>query len=363
MGSSDTYPAHNQVAIEHRVVVPADVSMSALLGPADSILRAIELGFAGLRIHVRGNSISLRGPGGDVALAGRLIDELIEVVASGTALTEDIVARSIAMLSAATKQRPAEVLTFDILSSKGKSIRPKTVGQKRYVDMIESNTITFGIGPAGTGKTYLAVAKAVQALQVRAVSRIVLTRPAVEAGENLGFLPGSLTDKIDPYVRPLYDALRDMMEPDAITKLVDSGTIEVAPLAYMRGRTLNNAFIILDEAQNTTKEQMKMFLTRLGTNSKMVITGDITQVDLPGGKVSGLRTVQDVLTGVDDIEFCYLNSQDVVRHSLVGHIIDAYERWDIAPNVAPPRTQTRIAAAAKARGTDYVENQQKGSQK
>lgn len=340
MTSSNTGSPTQGKTVEHKVVVPAAVSMSMLLGPADTVLRAIELGFASLDIHVRGNSISLRGPGGDVALAGRLMDELIEVVESGTPLTPDIVTRSISMLTAATKSRPAKVLTFDILSSRGKHIRPKTLGQKNYVDAIETNTITFGIGPAGTGKTYLAVAKAVQALQSRSVSRIVLTRPAVEAGENLGFLPGSLTDKIDPYLRPLYDSLRDMLEPDVTARLMESGTIEVAPLAYMRGRTLNNAFVILDEAQNTTKEQMKMFLTRLGTQSKMVVTGDVTQVDLPGGKVSGLRTIEDVLTGVDDIEFCHLTSHDVVRHTLVARIIDAYERWDISPRL-PHGSHTR----------------------
>lgn len=357
MTSNNIRTSSNHVDVEHRVVVPADVSMSMLLGPADAVLRAIELGFAKLRIHVRGNSMTLAGPGGDVALASRLIDELIEVVQSGVPLTPEIVTRSINMLTAATQLRPSQVLTFDILSSKGKSIRPKTLGQKNYVDAIETNTITFGIGPAGTGKTYLAVAKAVQALQAKRVKRIVLTRPAVEAGENLGFLPGSLTDKIDPYLRPLYDSLKDMLEPEVTVKLTEAGTIEVAPLAYMRGRTLNNAFIILDEAQNTTKEQMKMFLTRLGTDSKMVITGDVTQIDLPGGKVSGLRIVEDVLTGVDDIEFCHLTSQDVVRHSLVGRIIDAYERWDVTPEYRGSRRTPVSTPAAMMR----AENLQEGS--
>jgi phosphate starvation-inducible PhoH-like protein len=223
--------------------------------------------------------------------------------------------------------RPTDVLSQSILSSRGKSIRPKTVGQKLYVDEIDQNTIVFGVGPAGTGKTYLAMAKAVQALQRKEVSRIILTRPAVEAGERLGFLPGTLNDKIDPYLRPLFDALHEMLDPESVPKLLASGTIEVAPLAYMRGRTLNDSFIILDEAQNTTPEQMKMFLTRLGFNSRMVITGDITQIDLPNG-TSGLRTALEVLTDVDDMSVSYLTSDDVVRHSLVARIIDAYSKFE-----------------------------------
>ena len=223
---------------------------------------------------------------------------------------------------------PSQLLTANILSSRGKAIRAKTLNQKRYVDAIDANTIVFGIGPAGTGKTYLAVAKAVQALQSKAVNRIILTRPAVEAGERLGFLPGTLSEKIDPYLRPLYDALHDMIDPDRIPQLMTSGTIEVAPLAYMRGRTLNDAFIILDEAQNTTPEQMKMFLTRLGFGSTIVVTGDVTQVDLPGGTKSGLRVVRDILDGIDDVSFCELTSRDVVRHKLVSQIVDAYGRYE-----------------------------------
>jgi phosphate starvation-inducible PhoH-like protein len=237
------------------------------------------------------------------------------------------------MLTAGTEERPADVLTLDILSRRGRTIRPKTVNQKRYVDAIDQHTIVFGIGPAGTGKTYLAVAKAVQALQAKQVSRIILTRPAVEAGERLGFLPGTLIDKIDPYLRPLYDALHDMLDPDSIPRLMQAGTIEIAPLAYMRGRTLNDAFIILDEAQNTTAEQMKMFLTRLGFGSKIVVTGDVTQVDLPGG-ISGLRVIRDILGEVEDVHFSTLTSVDVVRHKLVGEIVDAYERYD-AQNPKP----------------------------
>lgn len=314
--------------------------MSALLGPGDNVLRAIEQGFIRVDIHVRGNEIALTGPVGDVGLCAQLIEELIGVARSGTALSPEVVTRSIDMLTQASVSRPAEVLTMNIVSNRGRSIRPKTVAQKAYVDTIDSTTVTFGIGPAGTGKTYLAMAKAVQALQAKQVSRIVLTRPAVEAGENLGYLPGSLSDKIDPYLRPLYDALHDMMDPEAVPRLIAAGTIEVAPLAYMRGRTLNDAFIILDEAQNTSTEQMKMFLTRLGFSSKMVITGDVTQVDLPRGTASGLAVVEDILTGVDDVEFCRLTSADVVRHRLVGEIIDAYGRWDVqtsATNIRHPR--------------------------
>ncbi|MDO8145343.1 MULTISPECIES: PhoH family protein [unclassified Isoptericola] len=319
---------HPRHATEHRVVVPPHVPMVALLGSGDSVLRAIEDGFPGVDVHARGNEISVHGPAGDVALVARLLDELVEVVEAGTPLTPEVVSRSVSMLTSAAAQRPAEVLTHDILSGRGRTIRPKTVGQKRYVEAIAANTITFGIGPAGTGKTYLAMAKAVQALQAKQVNRIILTRPAVEAGEKLGYLPGSLSDKIDPYLRPLYDALHDMVDPDSIPRLVESGTIEVAPLAYMRGRSLNDSFIILDEAQNTSAEQMKMFLTRLGFGSTMVITGDATQVDLPGGTTSGLRVVEDILTGVDDVEFCRLSSTDVVRHRLVSDIVDAYARWD-----------------------------------
>ena len=314
--------------VEHRITVPAAISMVELLGLRDEVLKAVESGFPTVDVHVRGNEVRLAGPVGDVALVSRLVDELVETAAAGTALSPEVVTRSIAMLRDSANVRPADVLTFNILSVRGTTIRPKTAGQKDYVDAIDRNSITFGIGPAGTGKTYLAMAKAVQALQARRVNRIVLTRPAVEAGERLGFLPGTLAEKIDPYLRPLYDALHDMVEPDSIPRLLDAGTIEVAPLAYMRGRTLNDAFVILDEAQNTSSEQMKMFLTRLGFGSKVVVTGDVTQVDLPSGTTSGLRVVEGILTGVDDIAFCRLNSSDVVRHRLVGDIIDAYARWD-----------------------------------
>jgi phosphate starvation-inducible PhoH-like protein len=239
------------------------------------------------------------------------------------------------MLSHEPAESPAEVLSLNIVSNRGRTIRPKTANQKRYVDAIEDNTITFGIGPAGTGKTYLAMAKAVAALQAKKVNRIVLTRPAVEAGESLGFLPGTLSEKIDPYLRPLFDALHDMIDVDSIPRLIQTGVIEVAPLAYMRGRTLNDSFIILDEAQNTTPEQMKMFLTRLGFGSKMVVTGDVTQVDLPNGAKSGLRVISDILQDIDDIAFLELTAEDVVRHRLIGDIVKAYEKFDAAK--AAPR--------------------------
>jgi len=272
------------------------------------------------------NEVTLNGSAEDIGLIDTLIAEMLAMLRTGQALTGESVERSIAMMRSGTK--PTEVLTANILSNRGRTIRPKTLNQKRYVDAIDHNTVVFGIGPAGTGKTYLAVAKAVQALQAKQINRIVLTRPAVEAGERLGFLPGTLSEKIDPYLRPLYDALHDMIDPDSIPRLITSGTIEIAPLAYMRGRTLNDAFVILDEAQNTSAEQMKMFLTRLGFGSTMVVTGDITQVDLPGGTQSGLRVVSEILEGIDDVAFCRLTSHDVVRHKLVGRIVDAYERYD-----------------------------------
>ena len=317
--------------VEHRIIVPAHLPVVALLGTGDEALRAVERGFPTVRVHARGDEITLQGPASDVGRVALLLDELLEVAAAGTPLTADVVERSVTMLAAAGAAgagRPAEVLTQNILSSRGRTIRPKTVGQKDYVDAIDRNTITFGIGPAGTGKTYLAMAKAVQALQAKQINRIVLTRPAVEAGERIGYLPGTLSEKIDPYLRPLYDALHDMVDPDSIPRLMEAGTIEVAPLAYMRGRTLNDAFIILDEAQNTSPEQMKMFLTRLGFGSRVVVTGDVTQIDLPGSTPSGLRVVEEILVGVDDVAFCRLTSQDVIRHRLVGEIIDAYAAWD-----------------------------------
>ncbi len=303
------------------------IAMVQLLGPQDRLLRMLEKQHPSVQVMVRGNEITLGGTSSDVAAARRLVEELIEMTRSGHDLAPSDVEHSARILRRDEGPRPSEVLGEAILSTRGRVIRPKTMGQKEYVDAIEQNTIVFGIGPAGTGKTYLAMAKAVQALQRKEVQRIILTRPAVEAGERLGFLPGSLTDKIDPYLRPLYDALNEMMDPEVVPRLMATGTIEVAPLAYMRGRTLNDSFVVLDEAQNTTPEQMKMFLTRLGFGTKMVVTGDITQVDLPQG-ASGLRLVTRVLGDIDDIHFSRLTSDDVVRHSLVGRIVDAYSEYD-----------------------------------
>ncbi|MDQ4031945.1 MAG: PhoH family protein [Actinomycetota bacterium] len=320
-GSATTQPE----PVQSKIVIP-NAAVLSLLGSRDENLRVIE-DLLAADVHVRGNEATLSGAAADVAFAERAFGELLILASRGQQLAPDAVRRTLVMLEQGEAE-PAEVLSLDILSRRGRTIRPKTLNQKRYVDAIDRYTIVFGIGPAGTGKTYLAMAKAVQALQAKQVNRIILTRPAVEAGERLGFLPGTLYEKIDPYLRPLYDALHDMLDPESIPKLMAAGTIEVAPLAYMRGRTLNDAFIILDEAQNTTPEQMKMFLTRLGFGSKVVVTGDVTQVDLPGGQVSGLRIVQHILDGVEDVHFAQLSSVDVVRHRLVTDIVDAYARWD-----------------------------------
>ena len=308
-----------------RIDIPRGVDPVVLFGTSDRVLRALENGFPQVRFTLLGRTLSMIGPEGIVDMAAQLVEELIELARDGHSLDADGVEQAIALLMTAssTDERPQE-----ILRSRGRSIRPQSAGPKAYVEAIERSTVVFGLGPAGTGKTYLAMAQAVSSLLSGQVRRIVLTRPAVEAGENLGFLPGTLTDKIDPYLRPLYDALGDMMDPDALPKLMASGAVEVAPLAYMRGRTLNDSFIILDEAQNTTLAQMKMFLTRLGFNSKVVVTGDASQIDLAGERSSGLLVIEDILSGIDDIEFCHLTSADVVRHRLVGQIIDAYERWD-----------------------------------
>ena len=302
-----------------------EVSPIALFGTEDQLLKTIEAEHPSVSVLVRGNQVSITGTESECFAAKKLIDEAIKLVQAGLNVAPADISRSAQMIQ--QSQSPAQMLSQSILSNRGKSIRPKTANQKNYVDAIDQNTIVFGIGPAGTGKTYLAMAKAVQALQRKEVSRIILTRPAVEAGERLGFLPGTLTDKIDPYLRPLFDALHEMLDPDSVPKLMATGTIEVAPFAYMRGRTLNDSFIILDEAQNTTPEQMKMFLTRLGFNSKMVVTGDVTQIDLPMGN-SGLKVASSILTDVQDLAFCQLDSSDVVRHSLVGRIVDAYAKFE-----------------------------------
>lgn len=310
------------------ITVPNAIPMVAVVGPHDDNLRTIEAAFPSVNITVRGNEITLRGPHTDCAKLENLFNELMVVIRSGNILNVDAVTRAIEMLEHQPVDHPAEVMSLNIVSNRGRTIRPKTANQKRYVDAIEDHTITFGIGPAGTGKTYLAMAMAVAALNVKKINRIILTRPAVEAGEHLGFLPGTLSEKIDPYLRPLFDALHDMIDIDSIPRLMQSGVIEVAPLAYMRGRTLNDAFVILDEAQNTTPEQMKMFLTRLGFGSKMVVTGDVTQIDLPNGQNSGLRVIRDILKDIDDIAFLELTAEDVVRHRLIGDIVKAYDKFD-----------------------------------
>ncbi len=309
-------------ATQVKISVPGNHLMVPLLGERDELLRLIEASFPGVSIHVRGNEIALAGP--DADRVGRLFEELVLVLQQGQALEPAVVRRTVDMVNAS--ELPSQVLTAEVLrASKGRTVRPKTAGQKRYVDAIASNIITFGLGPAGTGKSWLAVAMAVQALQAKTVDRIILTRPAVEAGERLGFLPGDLMAKVDPYLRPLYDALYDMVEPEGAQRLFDRGTVEVAPLAFMRGRTLNASFIILDEAQNTTPEQMKMFLTRIGFGSRVVVTGDTTQADVAGER-SGLAGLEGVLSGIDGLAFVRLTSRDVVRHRIVQDIVDAYEK-------------------------------------
>jgi len=301
----------------------APVALLDLLGSEDSLIRQLEKEIPGLKVQNRGHDFSLEGEQDAIETGQRVVLELVELISQGISPDRNMVTESIKMLAA--NEVPSKVLGAGAIQTPAKTVRAKTMGQKQYLQAIDDHTITFGIGPAGTGKTYLAVAKAVAALYRKQVSRIILTRPAVEAGERLGYLPGTLSEKIDPYLRPLFDALQEMLEPDATAKLMESGVIEVAPLAYMRGRTLNDSFIILDEAQNTTAEQMKMFLTRLGFGSKMVVTGDVTQVDLPTGK-SGLDVATAILADVNDLHIARLSSKDVVRHELVTRIVDAYER-------------------------------------
>jgi phosphate starvation-inducible PhoH-like protein len=313
------------------------IAMVRLLGPHDRFLSTLESKFPKVVVNVRGNIVTLEGVEDEVHKAQQLFTELIDMIANGADLSDSDVVQGESIVRDGGSV--TDVLGEAIVSSRGRTVRPKTAGQKTYVDAIEHNTIVFGIGPAGTGKTYLAMAKAVQALHRKEVNRIILTRPAVEAGEKLGFLPGTLTDKIDPYLRPLYDALNDMVDPELVPKLLATGVVEVAPLAYMRGRTLNDSIIILDEAQNTTPEQMKMFLTRLGFGSKMIVTGDITQVDLPAN-VSGLKLATQILGDMDDVHIATLTSADVVRHTLVAKIVDAYTLHE----------QKAQAATAKRKG-------------
>lgn len=319
------------------IIVPAAISMVALTGPHDSYLDIYERTFPKLLLTFRGNEVFAKGDLEQIDQFELLVKELLVLIRAGQSLTEDAILQAISMVRHVPIDHPQEVLSLNILSNRGKTIRPKTANQKRYVEAISENIITFGVGPAGTGKTYLAMAKAIAALQNKEVNRIILTRPAVEAGEKLGFLPGTLQEKIDPYLRPLFDALHDMIDQESIPRLMQTGIIEIAPLAYMRGRTLNDSFIILDEAQNTSPEQMKMFLTRLGFGSKMVITGDVTQVDLPNGTQSGLKIVGEILEGVSDICFMNLTAEDVVRNRLVGDIVSAYGRWD---SQGPPNFRT-----------------------
>ncbi len=297
--------------------------MVGLLGERDEYLRVVEDAFDAT-VHVRGNEISLDGA--QAQDAAQVIEELVLVLQRGESLGPAVVRRSIEMIR--EDERPSEVLTDRVLTTyRGKPVRPKTAGQKHYLDAIRDHTVTFGVGPAGTGKSWLAVACAVRALQNKEVERILLTRPAVEAGERLGYLPGDLMSKVDPYLRPLYDALHDMVGADGMAKLFERGVVEVAPLAFMRGRTLNDSFIILDEAQNTTPQQMMMFLTRIGFNSQAVITGDQTQVDVAGGR-SGLAGLEKILGGIDGVGFVALRSADVVRHKIVQDIVDAYARHE-----------------------------------
>jgi len=309
----------------------------AIFGSCDENIRLLEKEF-GVTAVCRGTEIKLAGEAGAVAAAGRAVDAMLTLLENHTPLEEQAVRYCISLAGAGEERRVKELTEdFVAITAKGRPVRAKTLGQQEYLRAIKANSITFGVGPAGTGKTYLAVAMAVAAFKARQVNRIILTRPAVEAGERLGFLPGDLQSKVDPYLRPLYDALFEMLGPETYNKYLERGNIEVAPLAYMRGRTLDDSFIILDEAQNTSREQMKMFLTRLGFGSKVVITGDITQIDLPRDQVSGLKEAMRVLKGVEDIAICRLTGSDVVRHVLVQRIIQAYEEDEQRRNTPPKK--------------------------
>jgi phosphate starvation-inducible protein PhoH and related proteins len=323
--------------VRSQLELPNDLA-AALAGDRDALLRALERQLA-CRIYLRGNRLTLDGEANEVDDATRTIEQLISLSERGDSLSEATIASIRGALDA--EQSPAQMLDDVVWSHRARRVVPKTVGQKRYVDAIRANTIAFGIGPAGTGKTFLAVALAAAALARGEVNRIILTRPAVEAGERLGFLPGDLMAKIDPYLRPLFDALHDMIDPEKVTQHIERGVIEIAPLAFMRGRTLNDSFVILDEAQNTTPEQMKMFLTRLGFGSKMVVTGDVTQVDLPREQQSGLVVVGEILADVEGVEFVTLGGSDVVRHRLVQRIVEAYDGHALrsAPDLAAKRAR------------------------
>lgn len=320
---------------EVKIVVPGKHSMVSLLGQEDRLLKMVEGSF-GCRIVARGNEIDIRGKAEEAGACTRLFEELIELLDAGLVITQENLSLAIEMVKSGKEIKPTEVFRDAVLTARGKIIRPKTVGQKRYVEMMRKSTVVFSIGPAGTGKTYLALACAVQCLIDRKVDRLILTRPAVEAGEKLGFLPGDLYQKVDPYLRPLYDALYEMLGAERFHRMMEQGIIEVAPLAFMRGRTLNDSFIILDEAQNTSPEQMKMFLTRIGFGSRAVITGDITQVDLPKEVESGLMVVREILVGIKGLEFVYLDASDVVRHKIVQQIVEAYKDYEVRKKGSPP---------------------------
>jgi phosphate starvation-inducible PhoH-like protein len=326
--------------------IPETLDPVLFTGVNDELLRIIEESFSA-RVSMRGNRIEISGDAIETSMLTALISDLLKTIEQGQLpVTAESLARSIDLIRGG-EFAPSMLREDILLTYRGRAIRAKTAGQKRYVDAIRKNTVTFGIGPAGTGKTYLAMAMAVAAMKRKEVGRIILTRPVVEAGESLGYLPGTLSDKIDPYIRPLYDALFDMTDMERGNQLIEQGIIEIAPLAFMRGRTLNDSFIILDEAQNTTADQMKMFLTRLGFGSRMVITGDATQLDLPTAK-SGLRNIRDILSGLADIAFVDLNSTDVVRHSLVARIVAAYEAAEAKPAAKPRKAEAPRGAAALA---------------
>lgn len=314
--------------MSERILDVSDVNVGLLFGDFDANIKQIEKEI-GVCVSARGGSLKITGDDGSVLLAERVLGSLCEAIRRGETLNEQKILYTITLATEGEENKLSQASSDCVcITSKGKPIKSKTLGQKQYIDAMNQNTIVFGIGPAGTGKTYLAVAKAVTAFRKKEVSRIIITRPAVEAGEKLGFLPGDLQNKVDPYLRPLHDALYDMIGVESYNSYVEKGAIEVAPLAYMRGRTLDNAYIILDEAQNTTPEQMKMFLTRIGFGSKAIITGDITQIDLPDGKRSGLVEAIKILSGIEDIAFCTFSHKDVVRHPLVMKIIQAYEKHD-----------------------------------
>lgn len=321
---------------EIKIVVPGRHSMVSLLGQQDRFLKTVESSF-GCRIVARGNEIDIKGEEREVEKCTKLFEELISLLDEGMVITLENLNVAIDMIKSGNKVKPTEVFKEAVLTARGKVIRPKTIGQKRYVETMRRATIVFSIGPAGTGKTYLALAYAVQCLLDRTVDRLILTRPAVEAGEKLGFLPGDLYQKVDPYLRPLYDALYEMLGAEKFHRMMEQGIIEVVPLAFMRGRTLNDSFIILDEAQNTSPEQMKMFLTRIGFGSRAVITGDITQVDLPREMESGLMVVREILDGIEGVEFVYLDAGDVVRHRIVQQIVEAYKEYEAKKKEQSPK--------------------------